>query len=208
MWSVAVCSVAVLGLLGAERLASQPGRWVAKPVAASCFLWAALSWGALSSIYGSLILLGLALSWCGDLLLIPSKRPNWFRVGIASFLLAHVAYALAFFVRGVNFPVLMPAGIFGVGLVWVVLRWIGPALSRDFVWPVRAYVTVISIMLALGVACSAAGNPWAVWVGGVGFALSDLSVARERFLAPGFVNAAWGLPLYFGSQLLLASTVS
>jgi hypothetical protein len=32
-------------------------------------------------------------------------------------------------------------------------------------------------------------------------------VARDRFVAPGFVNRAWGLPLYFGAQLLFAFAI-
>ena len=40
------------------------------------------------------------------------------------------------------------------------------------------------------------------------FCVSDLSVARDRFVSPGFVNGAWGLPLYFGGQLLLAASVA
>jgi hypothetical protein len=31
-------------------------------------------------------------------------------------------------------------------------------------------------------------------------------VARDRFLRHEFLNRAWGLPLYYGAQLLLAST--
>jgi len=29
-------------------------------------------------------------------------------------------------------------------------------------------------------------------------------VARDRFVAQGFINRAWGLPMYYGGQLLLA----
>ena len=43
-------------------------------------------------------------------------------------------------------------------------------------------------------------------VGALGFFLSDLAVARERFVAKGFTNKLWGLPLYYGAQLLLAWT--
>jgi hypothetical protein len=39
------------------------------------------------------------------------------------------------------------------------------------------------------------------------FYLSDLAVARERFVSSTFWNRAWGVPLYFGAQLVLASTV-
>ena len=34
------------------------------------------------------------------------------------------------------------------------------------------------------------------------FFLSDLCVARDRFVSPGWENRAVGLPLYFGAQLL------
>jgi hypothetical protein len=42
----------------------------------------------------------------------------------------------------------------------------------------------------------------------VAFYLSDLAVARDRFVAPGFRNRLWGLPLYYGAQLLFVWTVS
>jgi hypothetical protein len=45
-----------------------------------------------------------------------------------------------------------------------------------------------------------------VVVGALAFTASDVSVARDRFVQPAFHNRAWGLPLYFGAQLLLAMT--
>jgi len=50
-----------------------------------------------------------------------------------------------------------------------------------------------------------AGMP-AIFVGAFAFYLSDLAVARQRFVAKSFWNKAWGLPLYFGAQLILAWT--
>jgi hypothetical protein len=38
----------------------------------------------------------------------------------------------------------------------------------------------------------------------VAFAASDVSVARDRFVREDFLNRAWGLPLYYGGQLLIA----
>jgi uncharacterized membrane protein YhhN len=46
-----------------------------------------------------------------------------------------------------------------------------------------------------------------ILIGALAFFLSDLSVARNRFVAPGFVNRLWGLPLYYAAQLLLASSI-
>ena len=40
--------------------------------------------------------------------------------------------------------------------------------------------------------------------GAVLFFVSDLAVARDRFIARTFANKAWGLPLYFSGQLLIA----
>jgi uncharacterized membrane protein YhhN len=58
--------------------------------------------------------------------------------------------------------------------------------------------------LACGV--TAAGGPWAVAAGALAFTASDVSVARDRFVRPQFLNRAWGLPLYYVAQLLIART--
>jgi hypothetical protein len=39
------------------------------------------------------------------------------------------------------------------------------------------------------------------------FYLSDLFVARQRFVAPAFANRLYGLPLYYLGQFLLAFSV-
>jgi len=39
------------------------------------------------------------------------------------------------------------------------------------------------------------------------FAASDISVARDRFVAPAFINRAWGLPLYYVAQISFALSV-
>jgi hypothetical protein len=49
---------------------------------------------------------------------------------------------------------------------------------------------------------------WVILLGAVMFYFSDVSVARDRFVAPGFINGLWGLPLYYGGQLFLAYSVS
>ena len=54
---------------------------------------------------------------------------------------------------------------------------------------------------------SGAGSTPLILGGALAFYLSDLSVARDRFIREAFVNRLWGLPLYYGAQLLLAATV-
>ena len=70
-----------------------------------------------------------------------------------------------------------------------------------------SYIGVISLMVATSIGAVAAGAPIVLAVGAIVFALSDLFVARERFVQKGFVNSALGLPAYFGAQLLLAASV-
>lgn len=201
-----LCAAAVAGLLWAERRGSRAGLWLTKPVASLAFLWVALSSGALETTYGQLVLLGLALCLLGDLLLIPLDRPTVFKGGVFAFLAGHLAYSAAFLTRPLD-----PAGLAVGGVVLAivllgVLRWLGRSLPADMVWPVRTYMLVIGVMSALACGVSAAGGPWAVAVGALAFTASDISVARDRFVRHGFVNRAWGLPLYYAAQLLIATT--
>jgi phage shock protein PspC (stress-responsive transcriptional regulator) len=48
----------------------------------------------------------------------------------------------------------------------------------------------------------------AIFAGAALFYASDLTVARDRFVASGFANGAIGLPLYFAAQLVIAHTVA
>ena len=201
---VIVC--AVCGLLFAEWRGSRAGVWVAKPVASLGFL--ALAWlGApLASTYGSALALGLVLCALGDVLLIPSSNGRAFLAGIGSFALGHLAYALGFGTRGLALAPTCGALAGMLALVWSSLRWLGPHLPAQMRVPVRVYMGFIACMVATAVGCSAATGDWRVALGAVAFALSDLSVARERFLQPDFANLLWGLPLYYAAQCLLALT--
>jgi uncharacterized membrane protein YhhN len=201
-----LCAVAVAGLLWAERRQSHAGLWLCKLVASLGFLWAGLAAGALDTTYGRLVLGGLALSLLGDVLLIPRERPAAFRAGLFAFLVGHVAYSAAFLTRPLD-PLGLAAGVVLLAVVvGGVLRWLAPSLPKGMAWPVRVYMGVIGLMSALACGVSAAGGPWAVAVGALAFTASDIAVARNRFVRHEFLNRAWGLPLYYAAQLLIAST--
>lgn len=201
-----LCTVAVAGLLWAERRASSTGLWLTKPIASLAFIWVGLAAGALETTYGQLILLGLVLCLLGDVLLIPHDRPAVFRAGVFAFLLGHVAYSAAFLTRPLDLFGLAAGAVLLVVVVGGTLLWLGRALPRDMVWPVRVYMVVIGVMATLACGVTAAGGPWAVAVGALAFTASDISVARDRFVQHEFLNRAWGLPLYYAAQLLLAAT--
>jgi uncharacterized membrane protein YhhN len=199
---VGAMSTAVALLLAAEYRGSRAGIWLAKPAASTVFLCAALAQHALATRYGQLVLTALAFSWLGDVLLIPEKRPGAFRAGVAAFGLAHVAYLAAFASRGLE-PLRagLAAGPAALALVAAV-RWLRPHLPAELRGSVYAYMAVLSAMLVAGAGASAADPT--IFAGAFLFYLSDLSVARDRFVAPGFANGAIGLPLYYAAQLVLA----
>ena len=203
---IAVCGVAVAALLLAERRDSGRGIWIAKPVASLSFIWMALASGATQSGYGRWILVALILCLAGDLLLIPRNRPAVFRAGVLAFLLGHLAYAAGFITQPLAWHGLAIGAALLALVVFLVLRWLGPSLPADMVWPVRAYLFVIAVMSVLACGVTAAGGPPYVAAGALAFTASDVSVARDRFLRHEFANRAWGLPLYYAAQLLLAST--
>jgi uncharacterized membrane protein YhhN len=177
-----------------------------KALASSGFLALALAAGAFESRYGMVLFTGLSLAWIGDLLLaLPSRRA--FLGGLIAFLLGHVAYLVAFGVRGWRVVVLVVASVVLVAPAVAVWRWLRPHLDGPMVPAVAAYVVVISSMVAAAIATGTFDLDLRIVAGAILFFVSDLFVARQRFVTPGFVNRAWGLPLYYAGQVLLALSV-
>ncbi len=206
--AIVICVTAVAALLVAERRESQAGKWFAKPLASAAFIAIAMYAGALDSDYGRLILLGLGLCLLGDVLLIPLGRLAVFRAGVFTFLAGHVAFAAAFLTQPRSLAwlaVAVAALAVALGSAW---RWLSGNLPADMRLPVQAYFLVIGCMTALACAVSGAGGPPVVAAGAIAFTASDISVARDRFVQPGFANRAWGLPLYYLAQVLLALSPS
>ena len=89
----------------------------------------------------------------------------------------------------------------------IVIRWLWPHVPGALRGAVVAYALVISAMVAFAFGTHAADADLRIPVAAVGFYVSDLAVARNRFVAPDWVNRLWGLPLYYGAQFLFAWTV-
>lgn len=205
---LSIGGVALAGLLLAEQRQAQRGLWLFKPVAAAAYIWVALAHGATSSAFGITVLVALLLSWCGDVLLIPKNRPAVFRAGIIAFLCAHIAFVVAFLVRGVNWPAFLLAAVVLSLPGYAVWRWLGGQVPAALVVAVRVYIVVITLMFAAAIATHVQDSAPIIVLGAAMFWVSDLFVARDRFVAPGFFNRLLGLPLYFAAQLLLAISVA
>lgn len=192
--AVAVVAVCVAGHLWAEAAGHRAARAALKLAASAGFLVVAWRVGA-GGRYATLVLVGLALSAVGDLLLLARAR-SAFLAGIGAFLLAHVAYAAAFAPSShASVVVAAAVGVAGVAVV----RWLWPHLGELRI-PVVVYAAVITVMLVLAMGVH---HPW-TRLGAALFYVSDLTVARDRFVRPGLVNRIIGLPLYYAGQLLLA----
>ena len=197
----------VLALLASKRSDWRAGEWTFKPIASTGFIISAWQHGALETSYGRAVMAALIASWWGDLLLIPKVR-RAFLFGLVAFLLGHVAFAIAFVSRGVSLVASALSLVALIAPLSLVARWLLPSVPRAMKVPVAAYMAVITVMVALSIGTVAShGDVW-IAVGAVAFYLSDLSVARDRFLAPGFDNKLWGWPLYFGAQLIFAATTA
>lgn len=209
------CLMAGFSAAVAEVMGKGSEHAMLKLVASSSYLVFAVQLGALDSTYGQLVLVALALSWAGDGFLMGSGR--LFMAGLVAFLLAHVAYASAFLVRGTDGLATLIGGAVMIVVALSVLRWLNrEELPEEYRVPVAAYVAAIAVMvaLALGTAwpdLAAGGVPAvtgrAVILGAGAFAVSDILVARHRFVREEGWNRLVGLPLYYAAQLLLAASV-
>ena len=189
-------------------LAQMPQIAAVAKIAASCgFLGVAYLGGALKSAYGRLLLLGLALSFLGDAFLIGDSRQA-FLAGLAAFLLAHVAYGVAFAVRGVSLRWMGFSALPVVACAVAVSLWLAPHTPPELSLPVQLYTVVISGMLIAAIGTRGKGGPVLIVVGASLFFLSDLSVASLRLVQTEFPHYVWGLPLYYAGQLCLALSIS
>ncbi len=201
---IVIAGVALL--LVAEARDTIELKALSKLSASTGFLGLAYQAGAFETSYGRFVFAALVLSWIGDACLL-SKREPVFLAGIGAFLLGHVGFTAAFVVRGVAwgwvFTALVPIAV----LAFYIERWVGSHAEDSFKLPIKAYVIVISLMACLSYGCFGAGHTYLIPLGATMFFLSDISVARDRFVAEGFDNRLWGLPMYYGAQVVLAWSV-
>ncbi len=146
-------------------------------------------------------LLALALSLIGDVvLMLPRDR---FVFGLVAFLLAHVAYIVGFWADGVsilNFVVGLAITALAVVVIGGrIVSAIDAGDNPDAAAPVRAYIGVISLMLA-----SAIGTAEAVAILGAAlFYVSDSLIAWERFVRPRAWHGLAIMVTYHAAQLSL-----
>jgi len=200
--TIAVVAGAVAVLVAAESGGRRPRVVVAKTVASAGFVLLALLRADVASGYDRWVVLALALCLLGDLLLL---IPRAFPAGLVSFLLGHLAYIAAFW------AIVAPSA--WSPLVAAPLA-VASATAAFWLWPhlgemraaVVAYIVVITVM-TWGAIATAGRSGWILGAAGGLFYLSDLAVARDRFVVRRFASRAWGLPAYYLAQVLFGLTL-
>lgn len=202
---IGVYVVIVLALTWADINQIKRLQYSLKPIAALGFILIAILGGAIYWDYGQWIVLGLIACAIGDVLLLPRDKPLYFKLGMLAFAIGHVFYIYAFHqysdeARTFNPLVVLPAL---VGVAYFL--WIRPKLPKDMVLPVLLYSVIIIFMMVWSFKVVL----WMAPLAAILFALSDMFVAKNRFIEDDQIhgqsyNALMVTPVYFGAQLLFA----
>jgi uncharacterized membrane protein YhhN len=208
---IVVFAVGLLaGLLYCEKKEVQAAKLAVKSLLSSLFILTAILQFHPMPLYFRLMLIGMIFCMGGDVFLaLPGKK--MFLFGLVSFLLGHVFYTAAFFHTaainrwtgiGLAISALAGAGVF---------LWLRPHLGAMKI-PVIFYILVITAMVVGAWSLAGTGGlepagRMAAFGGALAFYVSDIFVARQRFLKAEFVNRLIGLPLYYGGQFFLAFSI-
>ncbi len=183
---------------------------LAKTLLSTIFVLVALTTPHLNLTYSWAIITALAFCLAGDICLVFDSRKA-FLAGLVVFLIGHLVYFSIFiYMAAFNVWTIVAIAISGL-LSIIVYTWLKPYLESMRI-PVIAYIAVITAMVVaagsvVGDGRFAGIGRWLVGGGAILFYLSDLFVARQRFIKQAFFNRAVGLPLYYVGQFLFAFSV-
>ena len=156
------------------------------------------------------ILVGLVCSLAGDVFLM---WPQGFLPGLVSFLLAHLAYIVAF-TRGVRLAARpLPFVAYAV-VAAAILSQLWPGVPEALRLPVLAYVACLAAMAAQAGVLWLASRGGArealarnAALGGLLFMTSDALLAFNKFHAPVPLSALWILLTYWVAQGLIGGAL-
>jgi uncharacterized membrane protein YhhN len=197
-------------LLHYENRQNIQGLLSAKALLSSLFILAVLVQPHPITHYYHFLLSGLLLCLLGDICLAfqQEKMSLW---GLISFLLGHIFYIFGFF-----YVAQLGAWTWGGSIIVLCISsriyfWLKPHLGT-MKTPVLLYCIVITVMLSgawsvLDNSRLMLSGRRMVFIGAFLFYISDVFVARDRFLKKEFFNRLVGLPLYYTGQFTLAFSV-
>jgi len=202
--------ILLFGVLYFEKKKNRIPHLITKTTLSLLFVTTALLQSYSVPAYYHYLLIGLIFCLMGDVCLaLPQKKA--FMGGLVAFLDGHVFYIF-------SFSSLIPIShwfssglLIIVGISTLIFFWLRPHLKSMLI-PVLIYILVITLM---------ASGAWAVFgkssfqisgralilAGALCFYISDLFVARQRFIKEEYRNRFLGLPLYYTGQFMLAFSI-
>lgn len=158
------------------------------------------------------IRLGLVASLAGDVALLWPE--SGFLPGLVAFLLAHLAYIVAF-TRGLRFSARWAPFAAYAGVAAAILSQLWQGVPGALRGPVLAYVAALACMAAQAAVVwlvargtAAEGQARCAALGGLLFMASDATLAANKFLAPVPAAGLWILATYWLAQLAIAGSLA
>ena len=178
--------------------------WVFKPLATMIVIAHAWQRGHDRPTVRRWVLVGLVWSLVGDVALLWPKQG--FLPGLVSFLLAHLAYLVAF-TRGLRLAQRPGSFVVYAAIAAVILALLWPGVPGALRVPVVVYVVALSAMAAQAALLwrSGAARGAVVALGGALFMSSDALLAINKFMLPLPVASLWILATYWAAQWCIAS---
>jgi uncharacterized membrane protein YhhN len=195
------------GVLYYEKKKNRIPHIITKSILSSLFVVTALFQSRSVPAYFNYLFVGLIFCLVGDVCLALPQRKA-FVGGLVAFLVGHVLYILSFSsLTPVSFW-FSPGMFILIVISGLIFSWLRPHLKTMLI-PVLLYIVVITLMAA---------GAWAVFlkssfqfygralilIGALCFYVSDIFVARHRFIKEEYQNRLLGLPLYYTAQFMLA----
>ena len=152
----------------------------------------------------SLIVTGLCLSLAGDIFL--QLEAKWFRFGLGSFLLAHLAYIFAIAMPGTSVSFELGYGISAAIALCCLIAIYSPMhrhLKKERI-PVALYAVVIAGLLFVTLLQWLNGGSLLLLLGVILFSISDSLLAVNRFVSPWPTAQYQVMSTYYSAQLLIA----
>jgi uncharacterized membrane protein YhhN len=201
---------AVLALVDWYAVAREDRRtetW-AKPATLVALIAVALILGATDSSAGLWLVVALVLGLIGDVLLLGDSDTR-FRLGLASFLVGHVAFIVSFFQLGLDQPGWLWIAWLVLFVCLIATRRVVPATflrgGRALALLVAVYTVVIGAML---IVAFDTGEPL-IAVGAAIFATSDSILAVNRFVSPRpWAPVAVVVTYHVGQALIVAGLLA
>lgn len=201
---IVISSLGYLAVCRRESLA----RLILKPLTTLLILFLAMSFVGQYSGYQQwtvlFIVAGLCLSLVGDIFL--QLEEKWFRFGLGSFLLAHLAYIFAIGIPGNGISFAFGHGISAAIALCCLIAIYLPLhhyLTKERS-PVALYATVISGLLFVALLQWMNDGSLLLLVGVILFLISDSLLAVNRFVRSWPTAQYQVMSTYYSAQLLIA----